>query len=554
LASDSIHPRSRRAVRDWPRTVTDLTAMTRLLDIGEQCAGCDADLHQCLDAILDAAIEFVGAFKGNIQLLDPQRGVLRIAVQRGFDKPFLEFFNTVDTHDAAACGAAMRLGERTIIQDVNQSELFNGQPAKQVLLDQGVRAVQSTPLISSTGQVLGMVSTHFPQPHAPGERELGLIDLLARQAAEFLQRRHAEQALREKDRELETVLNSTPFMLTRCTRDLRYRYVSAACARMLGRQPDQIAGKTIVEVIGEQALATIMPHIERVLAGHVERYEATVDYAGIGPRDIQVVYTPETDTSGQVVGWVGSIMDVTERKLAEQALRDSDRRKDEFLATLAHELRNPLAPIANSLELLKRAGSDHALADESVRVMQRQLSHLVRLVDDLLDVSRISRGKLVLRKEKVQLQQIIQQALEANRPLADATQQRIRVSLPAEPVWLLGDPVRLVQVVGNLLNNACKYTRPGGQVSVFSELQSAAVVVRVIDTGIGIPPDQLQRVFELFAQAHVPGHGPHGGLGIGLSLARQLVQMHGGSIEAHSDGSDRGSEFIVRLPLAQAQG
>ncbi len=255
--------------------------------------------------------------------------------------------------------------------------------------------------------------------------------------------------------------------------------------------------------------------------------------------------------------------DITESRQAEAALRDSeerlrktaddlaraDRRKDEFLAMLAHELRGPLAPLSNMLQLLKRNEGDQEMLRLAGQTMERQLRQLVRLVDDLLDVNRINRNRLELRKERVELAAIISQAVEGCRPLADGFQHQLSVSLPPEPIYLDADPVRLVQVFSNLVNNACKYTEQSGRITVDAERQGETVVVRVSDSGLGIPADKLNGIFELFAQVERSIDRAQGGLGIGLALVRRLVEMHHGTVEAFSGGPGQGSEFVVRLPV-----
>jgi signal transduction histidine kinase len=241
------------------------------------------------------------------------------------------------------------------------------------------------------------------------------------------------------------------------------------------------------------------------------------------------------------------------RRQAADALREADRRKDEFLAMLAHELRGPLAPLSNMLEVMKRAGGKQELIQQACGTMERQLGQLVRFVDDLLDVSRITRNKLVLRKERAELASVIQQAIETSRPLAQASRHEVGLTLPAQPIYLDADPVRLAQVFTNLLNNACKYTEPGGRIRLSAEPAGGDVVVRVSDTGLGIPPEQLASIFEMFTQVDRSLERAQGGLGIGLTLVKRLVELHGGTVQAFSEGPGRGSEFVVRLPVLLAQ-
>jgi PAS domain S-box-containing protein len=259
------------------------------------------------------------------------------------------------------------------------------------------------------------------------------------------------------------------------------------------------------------------------------------------------------DDSGTPIAWATVSPNLDALKETQRALSEADRRKDEFLATLAHELRNPLAPVRTSLEVMRRARGDAETIERARDTIDRQMSHLERLVDDLLDVSRITRDKLELRAARVELASVIHQAVEACRPLADVRGQVLEVTLPGEPIYLHADAVRLAQVFSNLLSNACRYTDPGGQIWLTARRDGDWVEVRVRDTGLGIAAEMLPRVFDMFAQAHpASAHLQGGGLGIGLTLVRRLVEMHGGRVEAFSAGLQRGSEFVVRLPAFAA--
>jgi signal transduction histidine kinase len=244
----------------------------------------------------------------------------------------------------------------------------------------------------------------------------------------------------------------------------------------------------------------------------------------------------------------------SEERLARQAdeLAAADRRKDEFLAVLGHELRNPLAPLQNGLQLLALGGNDQALVTHSRRLMERQLRHLVRLVDDLLDVARIRSGKIVLELERVELAPMITSAVELARPLIDSRSHDLQVVLPPETLWTDADKIRLPQLLANLLNNAAKYTDEGGSITLSVARLEAQIVVSVRDTGIGMDTESLANVFELFAQAAGPAHAVQGGLGVGLSLARSIAELHGGVLTAHSEGLGKGSQFVLQLPAAAA--
>jgi signal transduction histidine kinase/CheY-like chemotaxis protein len=257
---------------------------------------------------------------------------------------------------------------------------------------------------------------------------------------------------------------------------------------------------------------------------------------------------PIHDDDGKVVAAVNVLVDIRDRKEAENKLLQANRAKNEFLAMLAHELRNPLAPMQNALRVMRIAPADTAAIDHARGVLERQMHHLGRVVDDLIDVSRITRNRLELRTERVDLGTIINQALETSRPLTDAMAHHLTVILPPDPIYLQADAVRLAQVFTNLVRNAAKYTEPKGEIRVAVERQGSDAVVSVRDNGMGIDARDLAIVFEMFTRAD-GARRTQGGLGIGLTLARRLVELHGGRIEARSDGLGHGSEFVVRLPI-----
>ena len=355
--------------------------------------------------------------------------------------------------------------------------------------------------------------------------------------------------------------------------DFRYLEVNPAFAKQTGL--GDVVGKRVREVV---------PHIE---SHWIERYGEVartresirfVDESAALDRWFEVNAFPVDSADRSLVGCLFS--DVSERKRHEQALRDADRRKNEFLALLAHELRNPLAPLRNALEILRRTRrewapegaaenpSHHATGDMSasesdrttaiLNVMDRQLGQMVRLVDDLLDVSRISRGKIELRPGTIDLSTLIRQATDAARPSCERREQQLTVGLPPDRVWMIGDPARLTQLIGNLIHNASKFTDRGGRIEVILETESHAptasgaqphhVLIRVRDNGIGIAADQLERIFQMFTQVDASMVRSSDGLGIGLALVRNLAELHGGTVAVRSAGVGKGSEFVVRLP------
>jgi signal transduction histidine kinase/ActR/RegA family two-component response regulator len=269
-----------------------------------------------------------------------------------------------------------------------------------------------------------------------------------------------------------------------------------------------------------------------------------------GSRCIALAHVnPLFDGDGKVVGAMNVLVDITERKQLEQLLREVDRRKTNFLATLSHELRNPLSSIRNAVEVMRLKGSVEPEVEWCRDVIDRQIAQLARLVDDLHDMSRISRNRLELRKEPILLSEVIERAVETSRPLVEQCGHELILTVPSEPLYLHADDVRLSQVFTNLLNNAAKYTPPPGHIWLMSLEVEDEVVVSVRDDGIGIDPEQLASLFEMFYQVDGSEEHARGGLGIGLSLVRRLVEMHGGNVTARSDGKGRGSEFEVRLPL-----
>jgi PAS domain S-box-containing protein len=327
------------------------------------------------------------------------------------------------------------------------------------------------------------------------------------------------------------------------------------------RRWEEYTGLSGTDLDGQWRAATDHPvHRDRVRQGlrhAVDSGEAWEDIFPLRASDgswqwFLVRAVPIHGPDGQVACWFGTDTDIDERLRLEQELKDANRRKDEFIATLAHELRNPLAPVQAGLDLMRISPAFPAPLVRMREIMGRQLAHLVRLLDDLLDVTRISTGKLELRREPVALRGIIESAAEASRLQIESAGHTLDVSLPAEPLPVDADPVRLAQVFGNLLNNGAKYTPSGGLVRIQARREGSEAAVSVIDNGIGIDAAMLPHVFDLFSQAAGGRERRQGGIGIGLSISRRLVEMHGGTLVAESEGLGRGSRFTVRLPLAHA--
>lgn len=405
----------------------ELRDMTRLQELVSRLVHCQ-DMDSALNEVLDASLSLMDADMGNIQLFDAEHHTLRIAAQRGFDERFLRAFATVNGDGGSACARALRERRRVLVPDVLADADF--QPYVEVATAAGYRAVQSTPLLGHNGSPMGMLSTHWRHPTTPPEHALRMLDLYARQAAQFIERSRIDHRLRQ-----------------------------------------------------------------------------TAD-----------------------------------------ELRHASRVKDDFIAMLGHELRNPLAPIQIALHLMNQRGDTGSERERAI--IGRQVQHMARLVDDLLDVSRIIRGHVTLQPVPTELWSVVARAVETATPLIEQRHHALSVEVPATGLKVMADPVRLAQAVANLLINAARYTPPQGHIRVIAQPDDEGEVrLSVIDDGVGIAPQDLERVFDLFSQGRQGLDRSQGGMGLGLTIARTMATMHGGTLTAHSDGPDQGSRFDIVLPL-----
>jgi PAS domain S-box-containing protein len=365
-----------------------------------------------------------------------------------------------------------------------------------------------------------------------------------------------EQALRDSEERFRCLANATPSMLWSATANGDTTWLSERWSEYTG-QSDAVSRDQRNRAIHPDDRERTAEAWRLALTGDHFETELRLRRHDGEYRWFIVRANPAHDEAGRLVGWYGSTTDIHDFKVAETALREIDRRKDEFLATLAHELRNPLAPLRNCLQILRMVDSGEAGAQVDTErlhaVMERQVGQLVRLVDDLLEVSRITRGMVPLHLQSVALNDIVERAIETSRPLLDAAHHTLAVSMPAESLVLHVDPVRLAQVLSNLLNNAAKYTEPGGRIQLSARREGDEVVLLVQDNGLGMATDQVERVFDLFHQAEHSLGRAAGGLGIGLTLVRSLVEMHGGVVIARSAGVGQGSEFEVRLKIGHEE-
>ncbi len=367
------------------------------------------------------------------------------------------------------------------------------------------------------------------------------------------ERRLAEEARREiESRYISLVQNIKDHSIFMMDLDGNITTWNAEAERIIGYAEAEILGRNFSVIFTPEDLQAGKPNQELMQAREAGRAEDERWHMRKDGRRFWAlgIVTPMHDAGGNLTGFSKILRDMTDRKRAEEALQEADRHKDVFLATLAHELRNPMVPLRNGLQLLRLTTEPEA-REQARAMMERQLGQMVRLVDDLLDISRISRNKLELRKARIELWAVVQSAVETARPQIEASGHTLTVTLPPSPVYLHADLTRLAQVFWNLLNNSAKYTEPGGRITLTAKVQGAEAVVTVEDTGIGIPAEALPRLFEMFSQVDRNLDRAQGGLGIGLALVKGLTEAHGGTVEVFSAGAGKGSSFVVRLPVSR---
>ena len=523
-------------------------SLTQLHDLAMRL-GAMPDLQSSLQAVLDTAVEAQDADFGLVWLHDRDSGALVVEASRNFDAPALRYFNRVmPGPGGGAAGNAFARHCRWIVEDVDGDPSF--EPFRQGAHAAGFRAVHSTPIVTSAGELLGVISVHFARKRRPSQRDMQVADVCAGHAAAAIEGFRSQAAVRESERLYRAIGESIDYGVWVCDATGRTTYTSESFLKLVGLTQEQCSGNGWTSVLHPDELEDTVAAWEECLRSgsdwDFEHRMRGVDgkWHSILARGVAV-----RNDRGEVAGWAGINLDIGRLKQVEEELRELDKRKNEFLATLAHELRNPLAPLRNGLEVMRLAATNPATVEKARGMMERQLAHMVRLVDDLLDVSRVSRGKIELRREDVSLAVVLRTALETCQPLVTDRGHTIVADIPADPIVVHGDLTRLAQVFGNLLNNAAKYTEPGGHIEVEVAMQADTVEVTIRDNGIGIPVDMQAQVFDIFTQVDRSLEKSQGGLGIGLSIAQRLVSMHGGSIRVRSAGHGKGSEFIVCLPV-----
>ncbi|MBA3501887.1 MAG: response regulator, partial [Deltaproteobacteria bacterium] len=505
-----------------------------------------------LQEMLDAAIALLGADMGNVQILNPHKPVLEIIAQRGFQQDFLDFFREVSADAECACGRALREGRTILIEDIETEDSFA--PYRQAAAAAGYRGVVSTPLVGRDGVPLGMLSTHFRHPHRPSEQGLRRLELYVRQCADFIDWIRTEQALRQSEerfRSLVSIIADVPWTMDA---DGAFTQPQPAWEAYTGQSQEEYCGFGWINGLhpdDRDGVKALWSTAHETQATH--KFDGRLWHGRSGQwRYFSARATSLLNPDRTVREWVGAYTDIDDQKQAMEQLTATARDKDEFLAMLGHELRNPLASITMAAHVLGMVKSEDSTIIQSQEMIERQADHLARLVDDLLDVSRVQQGKVTLRKEAVDLQKAISRAVDACEHLITGQGHTINLDLQRiPPLHVEADPTRVDQVLVNLIGNASKYTSPNGTIHIKASRENGMAVIRVRDSGIGIEPDMLGRVFDAFTQVNQSLERSQGGLGLGLKLVKELVEMHGGSVEARSEGMNRGSEFIVRLPLLE---
>lgn len=598
------------SVREWVGTNTDIAASKQAESLRTaqrhvlELIATAQPLEEALAAVCRMIEEQEAGLLCSILLADADGRHTGAAFGPSLPPAFVEALQGIDFSPphVGSCCAALDCGEEVLVADIEHDVRWS--PVwRDLNLSHGLRSCRSIPILNAGGKVQASVAVFRREPGDPGPSNRELLDIATHLAGIAIERSRDEHATRTRSEQLQHLAD----VATRVNAAIDVASIAGVAneeaRRLIGAHQavtsftaDHNWAQAITTVSMSDKYARWRDYDElpdgsgiyslvcrtnrpmRFTQAELEAHPAFKRFGRYAPnhppmegwlaaplvgrdgRNIGLIqlsakyngeFTPEDESILVQLAQMASVA-IENARLVED-LQEGDRRKDEFLATLAHELRNPLAPIRNGLQVLKLSADDPDAATQARSMMERQLAQMVRLIDDLLDLSRISRGKIALQRQRVDVAIAIQQAVETSRPLIDEAGHEFSVSLPPNPVFVDIDVTRIAQVVANLLNNSAKYTERGGRIDLNVERQNGEVVISVRDNGVGIPPAMLPQLFEMFTQIDRSLERSQGGLGIGLSIVKRLVEMHGGTVEARSDGHEQGSEFLVRLPVVASR-
>jgi PAS domain S-box-containing protein len=560
-------------VADVRLAATALADETRTLDALNQTArvvASELDLERAVQKVTDSATRLVGAAFGAFfyNVRGENGDAYKLHTLSGASRDGFAHFpmprNTALFGPTFRGESLVRSADITRDPRYGRNAPYHGMPPGHL----PVRSYLAVPVLSRTGEVLGTLFFGHPDPGVFDERaERQAVSVAAHAAIaidnarlyeaaqrEILERRRVAVALRTSERRLKAVLDNATVAVFLMDPDRNCLYMNAAAERLTGYQLVQAQGKRLHELIhhsrpdGSPYPVEECPIDRSVPETDGQQGEEVFVHADGRFYPVAFTASPIRDEQGHISGTIVEVRDIRAEKEAAERLREADRRKDEFLAVLAHELRNPLAPLRSGLDILRLLTPRDPTLARTTDMMGRQIRQLVRLVDDLLDLSRVTHGRLELRCEPVLLREVAETATEASHALIDGYGHELIFQCRDDQLAIDGDAQRLAQVISNLLSNSAKYTPPGGRITLTIERDADHAVISVMDTGIGIPSDSITRIFEMFSQIRSDGHQTEGGLGIGLALVRYLVELHGGTVTAKSAGVGKGSEFTVRLP------
>jgi len=522
-----------------------------LFDALSELLAAAGNVQAASDATLAAAIDLCAAQLGTLHV--PANQGLALVAQRGFPSADLVGIEAELTRVDSTAHISARTLENALVEDLADMP----ERAESALADRyGYRAAQSVCLVDAERKLVCVVTLYFSSPSKLATRQLRWVGVFARQLSLLIRRAYDNQKIAATDERFRSLFQESNDFIVMADLKQKITYCNPATAAALGWPAEYVIGRSIADFIPPQHFGRSSSMLEQKLReGGSTRYE--VDVIARDGRcmnweiDSRLTFGPD----GKPTGLHAIGRDMTsnrqaheELRVSERRLREADQRKDEFLAMLAHELRNPLAPIRTAAYVFKQPRASAEQLQEASSILERQVEHITRIVDDLLDVSRVTRGLVAFDMKPTDLHNVVSMAVEQVRPLMEAKHHRLKIAVPSDPIVLAGEAARLVQMIANLLSNAARHSGNDLDIDLSVITTAQLVEIHVSDRGAGITPDFLPYIFDLFAQSERSAARSEGGLGIGLALVRRIAELHGGSVEARSDGVGRGAHFIVVLP------